>query len=251
MDAGDVAGIISVAVLLSAFALPAFSLRRARREREAQAAASEWELGDGPGGASVSIISTRGPFASLESLRAAQHDRPASSDPDFGTLGRLLQPTADGFWEILLTPGPDNTITAMWFGITEELYRELCELARNEDGEAGYRDPANLWCSPEVDSLEVLRQSAGLPPLDPKTEMSLFLPMEPIGRLEELEAFQRAWLDEEGDAKTLGWALIHDEDYYAHVILIERPSGAREQVHFSITEELYEMIRGRTERPAN
>jgi hypothetical protein len=253
MDASVTAWIISGLVLISVFLLPVFRLRRVRRERCEQPEPSELVLGYGPGGASISSISAHGPFADLESLRAAQYDRPMANDRGFGSLGRLLQPTADGFWEILLTPGPSNTIAAMWFRITEELYEELCEVAVSGGDNAGYGDPSGLWCSPELSSLEALRQSAGVPPIDPDAEMSLFIPMETIGRLEELRAFQRAWLEEEGDVLPLGRALLCNGSYFGDVILVERPSGSRMRVHFNITEELFELMKAEDgdERRAN
>lgn len=67
-----------------------------------------------------------------------------------------------------------------------------------------------------------------------------FIPMEPIGDIEQLRAFQGQWLrDSHPQGEPLGHALRHEDRYYWDIMVVRQQDGPRLAVHFSITGELY------------
>jgi hypothetical protein len=73
--------------------------------------------------------------------------------------------------------------------------------------------------------------------------LAQFIPMESIGGIDELRAFQHHWLEESGlDGGVLGYTLRHEGRHYWEVMLIQQLDGPGLAVYFSITRQLYLML---------
>ena len=93
--------------------------------------------------------------------------------------------------------------------------------------------------------LELLKDSRG-------ELLAEFIPMSPIGDIEELRAFQSRWLqDSHPSSSAQGHALRHEDRYYWDIVLVGQPDGPRLAVHFSITGQLYVALSPLLGRAAN